>query len=246
MKLVNSIKRLLSPRPSEWAIRIARDHKRVEKILSSTLKPNSNGIDIGCHEGSFLELFLKYAQHGRHWAFEPLPDYFEQLKTRFKTVSLHNFALSDQEDTTVFYKAVGAEAMSGFQLQHYPVSAQVEELHVTTKKLDSVIPENTLIDFIKIDVEGAELQVLKGAVQTIARCRPVIMFEFARVHVEAYGVTSREMFDFFLANNYKLFRLDQGEEYSQEGFEANFIHAHSTNYDRNAETNFLGIPKERI
>lgn len=246
MKLVNAIKRLLAPKPSEWAIRIARDHKRVGQILSSTLKPNSNGVDIGCHEGSFLELFLQYAPQGRHWAFEPLPDYYEKLKSKFINVSVHHFALSDKEGTTVFYKAIGAEAMSGLQPQHYPVSAQVEELHVTTKKLDSVIPENTPVDFIKIDVEGAELQVLKGGMQTIARCRPIIMFEFASVHVDAYGVTPREMFDFFLTNNYRLFRLDKGAEYSRESFEANFIHSHSTNYDRNAETNFLAIPKEGV
>lgn len=245
MRLINTIKRLLGYKPSEWAIRIARDHERVEKLLATSLKPYSNGIDIGCHEGSFLELFLKYAPQGTHWAFEPLPDYYQKLKSKFINVSLYNFALSNQEGTTVFYKAIGAEAMSGLQPQHYPVSAQVEELHVTTKKLDSVIPENTPIDFIKIDVEGAELQVLKGGIQIIARCRPVIMFEFAQVHVEAYGVTPLEMFDFFLTNNYKLFRLDIGEEYSRESFESNFINSHSTNYDRNAETNFLAIPKEK-
>ena len=51
-------------------------------------------------------------------------------------------------------------------------------LIVELKKLDDVIPTDVTIDFIKIDVEGAELGVLKGAKNVLLKNKPIIIFEF--------------------------------------------------------------------
>jgi hypothetical protein len=58
-----------------------------------------------------------------------------------------------------------------------------------------VIPEDAHIDFIKIDVEGAELQVLRGATATIRRCRPVIVFEHGVGAADCYGTTPEQVYD---------------------------------------------------
>ena len=245
MKIVEIIKSLLGRSSSAWAIRIARDNQRIEKLLAAELQPNANGIDIGAHEGEFLKLLIKYAPQGKHWAFEPLPEYFTRLTDTFKQVAVHHIALSDRSGKATFYKAVGAEAMSGLKPQHYPVPVQLEPFQVTIAPLDALIPKEAQIDIIKIDVEGAELQVLKGGLNTINRCKPVIIFEFAQLHAEAYATTPDGMYRFFEDINYTIFRLDKQEVYTNQGFLENFHRSHQTNYNQFAETNFLGVPNER-
>ncbi|QOI97190.1 MAG: FkbM family methyltransferase [Flammeovirgaceae bacterium] len=245
MRLSEIINRLLGRQSSPWAKRIARDNQRMEKFLAKVLQQNANGVDVGAHEGAFLNLLLKYAPQGKHWAFEPLPDYFKKLTDTFRQVSVHQVALSDQAGKTTFFRAVGAEAMSGLKPQHYPVSVQLEQFEIATTQLDAVIPNDVQVDIIKLDVEGAELQVLKGSKRTINRCRPVIIFEFAQLHTEAFSVTPDAMFTFFDDNQYVIMRLDMQEVYTRQRFAENFHQSHQSNYDEFAETNFLAIPNER-
>lgn len=245
MKLYEIARFLFGRQASPWAQRINRDNKRMERLLATVLQANSCGIDVGAHEGAFLTMLLKNAPDGRHWAFEPLPEYFEKLRETFKGISVYNLALSDSPGKATFYKAVGAEAMSGLKPQHYPVPVQLEQFEIVTARLDDIIPSHVQIDMIKIDVEGAELAVLKGAKHLINRCRPLIIFEFAQLHSEAYSVTPNDMFTFFEDNEYTIFRLDRLEVYTRQRFEENFHQSHQSNYNQLAETNFIGVPNEK-
>jgi Methyltransferase FkbM domain len=64
---------------------------------------------------------------------------------------------------------------------------------VRTDLLDNIVSER--IDLIKIDVEGAELQVLRGAVNTIRKSKPVIIFEHGYGAAEYYGTTPEQVYD---------------------------------------------------
>lgn len=245
MKLGSIIRQILG-RDTDWGIRIKRDNERIDKILSNLLKSNSNCIDIGAHEGSFLDLYKKFAPKGGHHAFEPLPEYYQLLTVKYTNISIYKTALSDFEGETVFYRPQGAEAMSGLKRQQYPFSETlVDELRVNVKRLDDVISEEQAIEFIKLDVEGAELNVLRGGIKLIRRAQPVIMFEFAKIHIAEYDVTPTEIYNFFSHLDYKIFRLDGKEEYSLAAFEKVFNSSHLSNYNRIAETNFLACPKNK-
>jgi hypothetical protein len=76
--------------------------------------------------------------------------------------------------------------------------------------LDNVIPENVKIDFIKIDVEGAEYDVLIGAKQTILKSKPTIIFEFGIGASNHYGVNPKDMYE-LLVDQYgmKLYTLQE-------------------------------------
>ncbi len=71
-----------------------------------------------------------------------------------------------------------------------------EEIKVTIETLDHIIPVDLPIHLIKIDVEGAELQVLQGGVNIIKKYKPIILFEFGLGGSELYESTPQKMYDF--------------------------------------------------
>lgn len=236
------VRRLLGKEISEWALRIRRDDLRVEKFLKKTLSGDSNCIDIGAHNGSFLDFFTTIAPSGSHFAFEPLKDYYNKLLLNYQNVRIYNLALSNQSGEAVFYVAKGAEAMSGLKKQDYPGEVELIENKVEVRELDFILDQADSIDFIKIDVEGAELQVLEGGSAIIDKFRPHIMFEYALLHARNYDVNPGDIFDFFYNRRYQLSLLDGSVIQSAGEFELIANTAERTNYDRRAETNFLAIP----
>jgi FkbM family methyltransferase len=169
------------------------------QLMSELLLPDSCCVDIGCHKGEMLEEMLKHAPKGHHFAFEPLPGFFAGLKETFATspnVRLYHCALSDRIGTTTFQHVVSNPAYSGILKRTYARENEViQEITVELKRLDDVIPADLDIGFIKIDVEGAELQVLLGGVETVRRCQPTIVFEHGLGAADHYGTKPEQVFE---------------------------------------------------
>lgn len=164
--------------------------------MQRVLKKNSNTIDIGCHKGEILDEILLYSPDGLHFGFEPLPHLFEDLKEKYRgmNIVLSDIALFDKKGTTSFQHVVNAPAYSGIRKRHYDKDVQITELTVQTDLLDNVIPGDICIDLIKIDVEGAEYPVFKGAIETISRCKPHIIFECGLGAADYYGTAPEDMY----------------------------------------------------
>ncbi|MCK9423363.1 MAG: FkbM family methyltransferase [Bacteroidales bacterium] len=163
------------------------------KIIHKTLRPDSNCIDIGCHKGEILDLMIKGAPQGKKFGFEPIPELFHILSEKYRsdpTVNINPTALYDKTGTTSFQHVLNAPAYSGIKKRKYDgKNVHIEQISVKTGLLDDIIPEGTSIDIIKIDVEGAEFQVMKGALATLKRCKPVVIFEFGMGAADFYGST---------------------------------------------------------
>ena len=174
------------------------------KILKKICRPDSNCIDVGCHKGEMLDLILKFAPKGQHDCFEPLPDLYTGLiqKKYPPNCYFHEVALSRESGTTSFNYVVSNPSYSGILRRRYDRPNEEDTIiTVRTELLDNIIPSDKMINFIKIDVEGAEMLVLEGAQKTINRCKPIIVFEHGLGASDVYGTTPRQIFNFFEKNN---------------------------------------------
>lgn len=193
-----------------------RYDSQARKVLKRVLRPDANCVDIGAHQGSFLKHFLSLSPDGTHFAFEPLPELATQIERRFPSVNVHALALSDGAGERAFCHVMGDPGQSGFErMNHVSTDARVEWIRVPTARLDDVLPPGLPIAFIKIDVEGAQYEVLKGAGETITSSHPYIVFEHGALARESYGTTSEVMYD-LLVGEYGL-RLSLMRSWLAEG-----------------------------
>lgn len=211
-----------------------------KSIMKKVVKSDSNCIDIGCHKGDVLELILSFAPKGSHYAFEPIPDFYYNLKKQFPTVEILPYALSNKNGKTKFKFVKNAPAYSGIKERKYDIETpEIEEIKVQLKKLDDVIPVEHVIDFIKIDVEGGEFDVLKGSERILRTNKPIVVFESGLGASEYYGTIPEELFQFFENIDYELYLLKSFVKTQEPLSEIDFNHIYLTN----KEYYFVAKPK---
>jgi len=174
-------------------------YDRLSKIImKQELGSHTNCLDIGCHEGEMLDQMIKYAPFGNHFAFEPIPYLFSKLKkSKYgEKTTLHQIALSNENGEVTFNLVKNAPAFSGLKQRSYFIdNPDIEKITVQTRKLDDLLPADAKVDFVKIDVEGGEYDVLLGGLETFKRCKPVLIFEFGLGASDHYGTTPGQIYD---------------------------------------------------
>jgi len=167
-------------------------------IMKKTIQKTHNCIDIGCHKGEILDVILTCSPEGKHYAFEPIPYLFAELEKKYKhKASIFPYALSENGGFSTFQLVKNAPAYSGLKQRRYDISnPEIEEIEVEIKTLDELIPWDEEIHFIKIDVEGGEFGVLKGAKKLLTKNKPTILFECGKGASDYYGTDPLELYDF--------------------------------------------------
>lgn len=206
------------------ARRMRRDEHAMRVALATALRHDSNAIDVGANRGETLELILSIAPDGRHIAYEPIPALAQQLAISYPQVEVRNAACSDEAGSAEFTHVLNAPAMSGLrQRADLPAdAAQVEQITVRLDRLDDALPDDYVPSLLKIDVEGAELLVLRGAAETLARHRPFVLFEHGIGGADLYGSTPGEVFDLLADCRLRIFDLEGDGPYTRDRFEAVF------------------------
>lgn len=196
-------------------VRQSNDFEQGEQnFLLQFLKSGMTVLDIGAHHGLYTLLASnRVGPHGRVFAFEPSPRELRRLRwnlllNRCRNVSVVPFALGCSEGTAEFFVCLGQETGCN-SLRPPVVNEPVSKVEVMTTTLDHYLERVGIdkVDFVKMDVEGAELDVLKGASRLLNNSKPLILCELADVRTEPWGYSSVEIYDLLKSCGYAWFSI---------------------------------------
>lgn len=190
------------------------------RYLQRFLKPDMVFLDVGANQGEYTLFAAKRLTKGAVIAFEPVDEIYEQLHrnialNHFINIKTLKLGLSDSVGVLPIYEmqATGANHEGLATLFQSELRGKViQQIQLDT--LDNLALQLNLqrIDFIKVDIEGAELSMLKGARETISRFRPQVMVEMNDDTFKAAGYSKTQVIEFFDQLGYKANAIDrQGE-----------------------------------
>ncbi|HEX9548402.1 MAG TPA: FkbM family methyltransferase, partial [Acidimicrobiales bacterium] len=157
-------------------------------VMGRVLQPDSNCVDVGAHVGSLLSHMVTLAPEGRHFAFEPLPDFARDLRQRFPGVEVVEAAAAEAQGTATFRYVSSDPGFSSLaRLPYNPMDEKVTPMTVQTVRLDDALPPELPIRFIKVDVNGGEIAFFEGATRTLSTWKPFVAFELGWGPEEVYA-----------------------------------------------------------
>jgi FkbM family methyltransferase len=195
------------------------DNEHIALLLAFTLSATDNCIDVGAHSGTILREIVRLAPGGRHIAYEPLPEFASRLRREFPDVDVRNAAVSDAAGEATFFRIVGGEMQSGLKLRTGTPPAAGEPFTVRVEKLDEALPGDYVPALIKIDVEGGERQVIQGAMETLVRHAPTVIFEHGPGAEREYETSPEQVYDLLASGaGMRIFDIDGVGPYSRDQF----------------------------
>jgi FkbM family methyltransferase len=172
-------------------------------------------LDVGACVGAWTVPLARASHVARVYAFEPVPSNFERLGDAVAANALRNvtvlpLALGDaSRPVEMWLKASQTGAASGTAAV---VATGEGQLTVAMTTLDAWAEREQLarLDFIKIDVEGAEFFVLDGAARTVERFRPLILAEFDEYWIGTHGRSRADVVEWAARHRYRPHQWDRG------------------------------------
>ncbi len=141
-------------------------------------------IDVGANDGQFIKEVSNIFPNAEFYSFEPLKDCYERLIINFKNnakVHAFNFALGEEDGEIIFSRSSASTSSSILKMGRlhkilFPNTANLIEEKVKIKRIDDVFENKVIQDLIllKIDVQGAEEKVIKGAIQFLKKVNIII------------------------------------------------------------------------
>lgn len=181
-------------------------------LLEKQVQPGMVVADIGANVGLYTYLLARcVGDRGFVYAFEPNPALFASLETNCRSngvtnVRLHNVALGSRDDTLTLTRSRFNSGDS--RLSRREASPASGAVSVPVRPLDALL-EGRPLDFVKIDVQGWELEVLKGMRGQLAGSRPLqIYFEFWPAGLRPAGSDPAELLDFLRQHRLRLYRTE--------------------------------------
>jgi FkbM family methyltransferase len=210
------------PKASEFLARLVNGHRHSEIDWEALLEANylalfsgNNDlgiIDIGGHAGRHSRTIQQRLRPKHLMIFEPLPAQRQMLREMFSrdlNVSVLGFALGNQRGHTKFVVKQGSPEESGLRRRSFYNDGSDRDLQyidVDVETLDG-LEISFQVDFIKIDTEGGEIDILRGATQLLGRDAPVISVEYGPGGYDAYGHKPGTLFELATGAGYGVFDL---------------------------------------
>jgi FkbM family methyltransferase len=214
------------------------DYERGESIMMEKLMSNSKiFFDIGANIGWYSINMGVIKRDIKVYAFEPIKKTYDMLCKNIRlnsmmNINTYNFGFSDKKGTFPFYYyPEGSGNASSANLTGR------NDVEIFTCKLDTldefITLENLKVDFIKCDVEGAELLVFKGGIKTIRSNKPIVFSEILRKWTSKFNYNPNEIF--------KLFEEEGYESYTTDG---EYLYKFSRMHEDTIQTNFFFLHTE--
>ncbi len=147
-------------------------------------------------------------------------------------VDVRQAALADDDGDAEFVHVLAQPGWSGFLERPYPAEERLERITVRTERLDTALCDQDYVPtLVKIDVEGAEVRVLRGAIETIARHRPLVVFEHGLGSADMYGTGPDDVWALLVEHaRLRVFDLDGGGPYTLASFAEAYRRADRVNF----------------
>jgi FkbM family methyltransferase len=190
------------------------------RMILEYLRPGMTFFDIGAHVGYFSLLASTIVgNEGQVHSFEPTPTTFDVL--RFNTKDKNNIHINDtgvfSKRTTILFNDYGIRASAynsiyqGRLRESMLKTVKVRRHEIRTISLDEYMDTHKVApDFIKIDVESAEYEVLRGMERTLDRTRPMISIEVGDKGVGGVAY-SRDIIVYLMERGYRSYEFKGGK-----------------------------------
>ena len=193
----------------------AYDEAEEMDMIQKLLKPGDVVFDIGSNIGWYaINILLKH-KGAVVYSFEPIKSSYHYLLNNLKlnnldTAKVYNIGLSDKNEKVKFYFDIECAMASSMSNLRECENTVMEECD--TERLDDFIlsmPPLEKLDFIKCDVEGAELLVFKGAIETIKKYKPIVFSEILRKWSKKFGYHPNDIIELFQNIDYECYVTDK-------------------------------------
>lgn len=186
-------------------------------IMQSILKPGDTFVDVGANIGLMtLRAANLVGGEGKVYAFEPNPKTNEILRENIQKNNLFNvqvesFALGSEIKEAIIYDRWDANRGAASLIKPEFETTSTSIMQTT---FDDYFKNINQVNLIKIDVEGFELEVLNGAMQTLTNPEaPMLIIECSSTRENTFGDSVKPLFDFITSlKDYKVFKLSQGKK----------------------------------
>ena len=185
--------------------------RHITSEMHTYVKPGDIVLDIGANIGLHTILLAKITgAYGQVYAFEPIPSIYTQLeksieKNNIKNIRVGKFALGEKKEELYININLGCVASSS--ILDKDVSNMTTNIKIQVRTLDSLNLQK--VDFIKLDVEGYEWNVISGGMNTIKRYKPTIIFEYSPDYFRRAGNNDgNKILNFMIDNNYVMYDLE--------------------------------------
>lgn len=209
-KKVNGVKVKL---PAKYIRYFPSDYEQENfSFLKSVCREGAVVLDIGAHIGLFSAIAAKVTgDSGKVFAFEPAPN---TLPVLYQTIRINqlgnvispvNHAMGKETGKITFFIS-DEEADNSNSLISYKQDRKLNAVEVEVNTIDSFVASKKLsrVDFIKIDVEGAEFDTIRGGMEVFKKFQPAFILAIHPEPIEKKGDKLEDIYNFILSLNYNI------------------------------------------
>lgn len=231
------------------------------QVIQKFITPGSVVFDVGANLGDWTKEVLRICPNVEIHLFEPIPiiykDLIKNLEEKFSIAQIvpNSFAIGDQAGVQTFYYYPAQSVLSTFhrrlEVEKIGLVQQPQEIQMVKNTVDNYCIQQGLerINFLKIDVEGGELDVLKGAENYLKEGKiDYIQFEYGGTYLDS-KTTLKEAFEYLHKFRYVLLKIENnGLQYKPifEQSDENYEYSNYLAVNERFRGNVLGEPPRML